>query len=176
MLEPAIEKHGDVGVGDHFPNEGLKVDVLQVLRGDLQSIDEGFRASRFDGAGGESLDDLAQEHLDGFGVFEYGDPQLGFADCRRRFGRLAMEVTIMLAAQGRRSAARAIGLDELTNSYLHAVLVRDPPPPFQENPENKRLRTGAFRKLLEIKGLKAKILKEKGLSVLLLGRETQVSG
>ena len=119
VLRVVIHEHfaGEVG-NDGFLRR-LEVCVLEVMRGDLQPVEHEFGAHGVNGAVSESLNDPGDGDLNSLRVFEHGKFEAGEARGGGRFQGVAVEVAIVIIAQGGGSAASAVGFDEFTLSKGH---------------------------------------------------------
>jgi hypothetical protein len=118
------------GIENHIVHAGLEAGAMKVAAGGLQSVEDEAGSLGVHVSGDEQARDLHERNLDGVGVLEDGQVDGdGAAAGARIFLAIGMkldalvvmalvEVTETVAAQGGRSALRAVNLDTLATIWI----------------------------------------------------------
>ena len=88
--------------------------AVDVLRGDLEAVEEQAGAARVEMGGAEGVEDLGEGELDGAAVFQYGEKEgltCGDALPQALLVKPGVEVAIRLVFQGVRTALASVGHD-----------------------------------------------------------------
>jgi hypothetical protein len=105
-----------VSVGDGF--DGRYWDdasvAIDILRGNLEGVEQEASFARVDAARAEGIEDLSEGDLDGASVFKYGKPE-GIHHSDGRLGgeavKARVEVAVRLVSQSRRLTLGSVGHD-----------------------------------------------------------------
>ncbi len=112
---------GDEGidgeVGGHLLRIGLAIEVLEIVNGELEGVEDDLGAAGVEAAVEDGVGDLGESELDGFGFLEGVDVDGGIegeADAEAKLGALLLlmvEVAEFVFAERGRAADDAVGLD-----------------------------------------------------------------
>jgi hypothetical protein len=111
--------------GDRIQLEDVRV-VRDILRGDLEAVEEEAGTTRIEFGGGKGVEDLGKGDLDGTAVLQHRELEWLILAAGLLSGKAVeagVEVAIRRAAEGRRMTTDAVGHD-MTTFLIHL----EPPP------------------------------------------------
>ena len=106
-----------VGEGVDAKHRDDVIFALDILRADLEGVEQKAGCAGVDAAGAEGIEDLSEGDLDGAAVFKDGKPEVIHHSDGRLGGeavKARVEVAIRLAFEGRRVAIGSVGHDVAT--------------------------------------------------------------